>query len=794
MRASTRTSRSSIVSYSFTSSRASSAFRRLSASRSTGAAWRPVSFHADVAVEIERALHAVGRRQLDRQVAPGEIVERVLRLAGIEEVRHQRGVVRERPEIEPRRDRARAPWRRGRRSGGSDRARPALRALREPSGCAEKLGVYIGDDAVDRDREPEQRAQPRARRPTGSIGVHAPALLRACWKISTAASASRTVRTSTSKPAARSVRRRSRCRRRVHRGCAGSRVRNSSWLNSARTRSRSKAPRSKSLGRRPRAATSRRRIDISRFFITRSCASPRFWRCFGGRSSRCSKIPSRFVGGDEQRGLLADARDAGKVVARVAAQRGVLEVLRGRHPAAAIRDAGLVVERVVGDAALVVEHLDVRVGDELERIAVAGDDHDVDSGRGRLRRQRRDHVVGLDAGPSIVANRERRRAPRGSAAAATRTGRASPATRPCTRSPCLCERCGPRRVERDGDLLRLLVGQHLHQHRREAVDGVGDGARLGREVGRERVERPVRQRMAVEQEQLAGSCAGLRRRRHGADACRRSRRARPARSCAASPSRPFAGTATSRPSLIECSSMSRPFARSMFFRASSRSARSAFSFSSATICSKRPERHLDRRQELARLERLDQIRQRARIARLLDEVVLRERGEDQDRGETLGRDRRRRGETVHPRHLDVEDREVGIELAHEVDRVIAAAGLTDDFVALFLEGLLQVEADDGLVFGDDDTDRAWSLRGNLSVSRGWGGTRMTGQARTAARRPCGRAGHPARARARRCGHGPAHPAGDRGHRHGGGSRGPRRPRAASRRPAPAAERRRPPLP
>ena len=57
---------------------------------------------------------------------------------------------------------------------------------------------------------------------------------------------------------------------------------------------------------------------------------------------------------------------------------------------------GFVVERVVGDAALVVEDLDVRVGDELERVAVAGDDHDVDAvGRG-ARRERRDHVVGLD--------------------------------------------------------------------------------------------------------------------------------------------------------------------------------------------------------------------------------------------------------------------------------------------------------------------------------------------------------------------------------------------------------------
>ena len=149
---------------------------------------------------------------------------------------------------------------------------------------------------------------------------------------------------------------------------------------------------------RRRASTSRRSSDISRFRNTRSRASPRFWRCLGGSSSRCSKMPFEVpVGGDELgRGLLADAGDAGQVVARVAAQRRVLGVLRGRD-AGALEDAGLVVERVVGDAALVVEHLDVRVGHELVAVAVAGDDHHVDAVGGGPRRERRDHVVGLDA-------------------------------------------------------------------------------------------------------------------------------------------------------------------------------------------------------------------------------------------------------------------------------------------------------------------------------------------------------------------------------------------------------------
>ena len=39
------------------------------------------------------------------------------------------------------------------------------------------------------------------------------------------------------------------------------------------------------------------------------------------------------------------------------------------------------------------------------------------------------------------------------------------------------------------------------------------------------------------------------------------------------------------------------------------------------------------------------------------------------------------------------------------DGLVAAAGLGDDLVALLLEGLLEIEADDGLVLGDHDTGR-----------------------------------------------------------------------------------------
>ena len=134
------------------------------------------------------------------------------------------------------------------------------------------------------------------------------------------------------------------------------------------------------------------------------------------------RSPSSVAVGVDQlgRGLLADAGDAGQVVARVAAQRRVLGVLRGRD-AGALDDAGLVVERVVGDAALVVEHLEVRVAHELVRVAVAGDDD-----RRRCPRPRRASAsVAITSSASTPVDLEQRdlaasRAPRGSAAAATR--------------------------------------------------------------------------------------------------------------------------------------------------------------------------------------------------------------------------------------------------------------------------------------------------------------------------------------------------------------------------------------
>ena len=58
-----------------------------------------------------------------------------------------------------------------------------------------------------------------------------------------------------------------------------------------------------------------------------------------------------------------------------------------------------------------------------------------------------------------------------------------------------------------------------------------------------------------------------------------------------------------------------------------------------------------------------------------------------------------------PGHLDVEDGQVGQQVADQLDGRVAAAGLADDLVALLLQRLAQVHADDGFVFGDHDSDR-----------------------------------------------------------------------------------------
>ncbi len=95
------------------------------------------------------------------------------------------------------------------------------------------------------------------------------------------------------------------------------------------------------------------------------------------------------------RRLLPHARHARQVVRGVPSQGGE-QWIALRLDAAALEDARLVVERVVRDPASVVEDLDERVLHQLERVAVAGHHDDRDRFVSPPRRQRRQHVVGLE--------------------------------------------------------------------------------------------------------------------------------------------------------------------------------------------------------------------------------------------------------------------------------------------------------------------------------------------------------------------------------------------------------------
>ena len=115
--------------------------------------------------------------------------------------------------------------------------------------------------------------------------------------------------------------------------------------------------------------------------------------------------------------------------------------------------------------------------------------------------QRGDHVVGLVALDGDVAGSRRPRRAGAGAATAGRAGRARRALRLVVGRDLLAP--GQARVPDDDRRHLAVVGEDLHEHRREAEDRVG-GPPVGRRDGfREREERAERERVPVDQEQLA---------------------------------------------------------------------------------------------------------------------------------------------------------------------------------------------------------------------------------------------------------------------------------------------------
>jgi hypothetical protein len=155
----------------------------------------------------------------------------------------------------------------------------------------------------------------------------------------------------------------------------------------------------------------------------------------------------------------------------------------------------------LGDAATRRHHLHA-VADELERVAVAGDDRDRDLLLLCLLDEGRDDVVGLEAVDGVVRvaegldERAHVRVLLGE-----QVGLLGPVALVLGVDLLAAARPG---VPDDDGRLHAVLGQQLHEHRREAEDRVrvapvGGGDRLG-----EREERSVDERVAVDEEELAG--------------------------------------------------------------------------------------------------------------------------------------------------------------------------------------------------------------------------------------------------------------------------------------------------
>ena len=198
-------------------------------------------------------------------------------------------------------------------------------------------------------------------------------------------------------------------------------------------------------------------------------------------------------------GLVADARDAGDVVARVALEADeVGDQLR--RDAVAVDHALAVVDLRVGDAAR-GGHDPHALADQLVGVAVAGHDHHGDLALLRLLDERGDHVVGLEALDGDVAVPER-------------------LDQRAQVRPLQLQEIGPARALRlvvGGELLAArqagvphhdgrhlaVIGEDLHEHRREAEDRVRRAPVRGRDRLGEREERAIGERVPVDQEQLA---------------------------------------------------------------------------------------------------------------------------------------------------------------------------------------------------------------------------------------------------------------------------------------------------
>ena len=201
-----------------------------------------------------------------------------------------------------------------------------------------------------------------------------------------------------------------------------------------------------------------------------------------------------------RRRLRTDTRHPGQVVAGLPDQRGQVRIARRRgevpllhhlrsHPAQ------------VGDPLPRVEHRHV-LGDQLEGVPVAGADQHLEPQGFGPRRQRADHVVGLEPLLLDEGDVEGLEHLLDQVELATELVRRAGPVRLVLGVDLRPEGL-PGHVEGDSDVGRRLVAEHVDQHRGEPEDAVGVLTGDGGEVlHREGEEGAVGDRVAVDQQQL----------------------------------------------------------------------------------------------------------------------------------------------------------------------------------------------------------------------------------------------------------------------------------------------------
>ena len=155
-------------------------------------------------------------------------------------------------------------------------------------------------------------------------------------------------------------------------------------------------------------------------------------------------------------------------------------------------------------------------------------------------------------------------------------------------------------------------------------------------------------------------------------------------------------------SVIPNAAISVPLARSTSLRVSSRSDEALHLDLERMQLGVPRQRDLDGRHQVALLERLHQVRHGAGRPGPLDQVALRERGQNHHRGDPLVGDLLGRRQAIHDRHFDVEDAQVGPQLLGQLHRRLAVTRLATDVVPLFDQHLAEVEPDQRLVLSDEN--------------------------------------------------------------------------------------------